>query len=158
MHTYCAGLMAVPEGDWHCPECAEAAAAPSESGPAANGSAPAVLDASDDDDEELAVAAGSSRQGARRRRGVLASGRAPAAAGHETGGRGAAAAAAEHTLEDSISGEFTALGDPAALPAHGHSAASRCLYGWFAGANKSNMLDLQFCNDVVLCLHCRSPS
>ena len=123
MHTYCAGLMAVPEGDWHCPECAGAAAAPAESGPAANGSAPAVLDVGDDDDEEPAVAAGSSRQGARRRRGALASARAPAAAGHGAAGRGAAAVAL--SLEDSVSGELAALGDPAVLPAHGQSAASR---------------------------------
>jgi hypothetical protein len=138
MHTYCAGLMSVPEGDWHCPECAEAAAAPAESGPAANGSAPAVLDVSDEDDEGSAVAAGSRRQGTRRRRGVLASGQVPAAAGHGAAGRGAAtsAVAAELTLEDSISGELTARGNPTALPAHGQSAASRCRIGYFICASE----------------------
>lgn len=24
MHTFCANLMAVPEGEWYCPECVEA--------------------------------------------------------------------------------------------------------------------------------------
>lgn len=105
MHTFCAGLMAVPEGEWFCPECAEAQLAPPLGGPVAHGAGPAVLDLSDGDedpaygpaaasrmpDSAATAASGGRRDG--RRRG------SPVSAHAQSGSAGAASAAA-HPLED----------------------------------------------------------
>lgn len=122
MHTWCAGLMAVPEGEWFCPECA--AQQPQLLSGRANASAASQMLLLPDSDDDVATdpafvpaaaeesaAAEQQLRGGRRRRGPLHTARDRDAGGGDiSGGYGPTAHPLED-LEDGNSGASEGIDD-----------------------------------------------